>query len=119
MKILNEVIEVLQSEEIRLLKRLYFNGSDEYETKGLDLFNLIRQKPDISDKEASEKIYGKPNPSAFSELKKRLIKNIQDVILLKGGEKSLQLNFHQELIDCRKKIIICSIFMYFFEIDTL
>jgi hypothetical protein len=111
LNVLGELIEGLQSEEIRLLKRLYFNQNDEYETKGLDLFNLMRQKPEVSDKEASEKIYGKPNPSAFSELKKRLIKNIQDVILLKGGEKSLQLNFHQELIDCRKKIIIADILL--------
>ena len=105
MEKLKELIKSLERADVIKVRNYYKHLQDKKYTKRLELFNLIREQKVKTDADAAEILYLSTPNSAFSHLKKRLLNDILNVLLVNVSEQSYQ-SHAQARIVCRKKIVL-------------
>jgi hypothetical protein len=77
----------LSKTEIRYLKHFLTAFHSKGSNKSLELIELLEKKPNLSQAELSERLYGNPQSKAFLMMKKRLLEKMLETL-------SLSINFH-------------------------
>lgn len=73
--------------EVRYLKQYLVAFHSKGSNKSLELIELLEKKPQLSQPEISERLYGDPQSKAFLMMKKRLMEKMLETL-------SLSINFH-------------------------
>ena len=105
MQELTQLVGILRSNEVRLIRRFYRIQSTDQDIPRLELFDIVRKQRATTDAEAARLIYrNKPN-SAFSHLKKRLKQDIINLMLLQDGGKKVGSASDQAQFESRRRLI--------------
>lgn len=108
MQELTELISFLNRGEISLILNFYKSpkrGIGGEAKRRLELFELIRQKKVYTDEEACQIIFSTKPDSNFSQLKKRVKKDVLNIVLLQEASSKDATPYVQATIECRRKLI--------------
>ncbi len=105
MKNLTQLIYKLKPVELRLLRSKYQVRQNGAPNRRLELLNLIVKKKVKTDQEAAQLIYGEEPNATFSRLKKRLRKDILNMMLLTDSSKQYESEVAYQKSNCRKMIL--------------
>lgn len=109
MKNLTSIVHKLSLWEVTQLTNFYQQEGKRESSLRLALLDLILKNPKLDVKEASKKIYNKPAGSAFSNLKRRLLEDILDIIIVQNSQGLYSYRLSQIKHDCQKKILASEI----------
>jgi len=109
MKKLTAIINKLTPWEGTQLCNHYKQDGKRETTLRLRLFNLIVKNPKITGIEAAQKIYKKKPDAAFSNLKRRLIDDILDLLIAQNSQSLYNYRLSQVKHDCQKKMLAAKI----------
>lgn len=88
---IKQLYQSLSKTELRYLKNYLTAFHNKGKNKSLELIRILGKKPEISQDEISEQLYGDPKSKAFLMLKKRLLEKMLETL-------SLSINFHNNPI---------------------
>jgi hypothetical protein len=80
---LKEIIETLSTDDVKEFRIFINRQKRKKNRKDLDLFHILLQKESYKPVDIIKKLYDKPNKEAYHALRKRLIKHLQDFIVIK------------------------------------
>lgn len=103
--IMKQILEIFNRSELQKFKQFLQLNANTKTNKKIELFNLIVSKKQLTDEEASQKLYNERNSSKYYHLKKRLGEDILKIVLIQNNNKLYKDILPQKKIECRKLII--------------
>ncbi|MDW3651356.1 MAG: hypothetical protein R8P61_30035 [Bacteroidia bacterium] len=82
MERIQAIFNSLSRQELRYLKSFLNAFHGKGSNKALALLELLEKQPDLTQADASEKLYGNPKSKAFIMLKARLLEKMQETLIL-------------------------------------